>query len=161
MLASFFEESPASRREIWDYALPSSMAPEVIVGQMWDQSADIWCLGVLVCTIQDDMLMKIAELFMIPYTLFVDTGTENDLARQMIEICGRRDDIMKGGRNYSLALESRVSSYFPTTMSAKERRRLCEFLASMLQVNPVARVQAVVLMSHPWLSETGGSVTSS
>ena len=94
---------------------------------------------------------------MTPSTLFADTGTENDLARQMIEVCGRRDDIMEGGRNYSVALESRVSSYFPRTMSAKERRRLCEFLASMLQVNPVARVQPGVLMSHPWLSERGSS----
>ena len=94
---------------------------------------------------------------MTPFTLFLDTGTDNDLARQMMEVCGRRDDIMKGGRNYSFALESRVSSYFPRAMSAKERRRLCEFLASMLQVNPIARVQPVVLMSHPWLSETGGS----
>ena len=101
--------------------------------------------------------MKIAEIFVPLYPLFIDAGTENDLARQMIEICGRRDDIMKGGRNYSIALESLVSSYFPKTMSAKERRRLCEFLASMLQVNPIARVPPMDLMSHPWLSETGGS----
>lgn len=94
---------------------------------------------------------------MTPSPLFPDTGTENDLARQMMEICGRRDDITEGGRDYSIALESVVSPYFPTTMSAKERRRLCEFLASMLQVNPIARVQPVILMSHPWLSETGGS----
>ena len=94
---------------------------------------------------------------MTPSILFVDTGTENDLARQMMEVCGRRDDSMEGGRNYSFALESRVSSYFPKAMSAKERRRLCEFLASMLQVNPLARIQPAVLMSHPWLSETGVS----
>ena len=58
LLASFVEESPASRREIWNYALASSMAPEVIVGQMWDQSADCWSLGVLVCKSKDDMLMS-------------------------------------------------------------------------------------------------------
>ena len=133
------------------------MAPEVILDQMWDQSADIWLLGVLVFTIKDDMLMEIAELFMTPFTLFVDNTTEKDLARQMIEVCGRRHDVMEGGRNYSATLESRVSSYFPRTMSAKEGRRLCEFLASMLQVNPVARVQPGVLMSHPWLSERGSS----
>jgi hypothetical protein len=47
--------------------------------------------------------MKIAEVFTTPSTLFVDNGTEKDLARQMIEIWGRRDDIMEGGRNYSFA----------------------------------------------------------
>jgi serine/threonine protein kinase len=132
------------------------MAPEVIIRQRWDQSADIWSLGVLVCT-EDVMLMKIGELFTTPDQLFVDNDTEKDLARRMIEICGCRDDVMEGGRNYSFALESLVGSYFPRTMAAKERRRLCEFLASMLQVNPLARVPPVVLMSHPWLSETGSS----
>ena len=71
LLASFFEESSANWREIWDYVLASSMAPEVILDQMWDQSADIWSLGVLVFTIKDDMLMEIAELFMTPFTLCI------------------------------------------------------------------------------------------
>ena len=94
---------------------------------------------------------------MVPLTLFVCTLPEKDLVRQMIQVCGRRDDIMEGGRNYSFALESLVSPYFPRTMSAKEPRCLCEFLASMLQVHPLSRVQLAVLMSHPWLSERGGS----
>jgi serine/threonine protein kinase len=133
------------------------MAPEVIDTQKWDQSADIWSLGVLVCTIKDSMLMKIAELFMPPSTLFIDNATDRDLVRQMIQVCGRRDDIMEGGRNYLFALESRVSPYFPKAMSAKERRRLYDFLASMLQVNRLARVPPGVLMSHSWLSEIGSS----
>lgn len=137
------------------------MAPEVILTQKWDQSADIWSLGVLVCTIKDDMLMEIAELFMVPATLFVDDTTDRDLVRQMIQVCGRRDDTMEGGRNYSFALESRVSPYFPRAMSAKERRHLCEFLASMLQVNRLARVQPGALMSHSWLSEMGSCGPSS
>ena len=95
---------------------------------------------------------------MTPSSLFRDIGSDTGLVKDMMEVCRRRDDRTEGGRDYSFALESRVSSYFPKAMSAKERRHLCEFLASMLQVNPIARVQPTVLLTHPWLSEIGGTV---
>ncbi|KAH6900574.1 kinase-like domain-containing protein [Thelonectria olida] len=140
-------------------------APEVLLGERWDKSTDLWNLGcavyeawaseslfkgrVLPSTRYDlqQHLYEIVQLFgSFPYDL--RCRADWNIVSEYFEPCGYVKD---RPRRREGELAWRDTKFLPHVPDNDVRREFYEFLKALMPIDPLERTSAQHLMGHPWL----------
>ncbi|KAL2397852.1 hypothetical protein ABEF93_005655 [Exophiala dermatitidis] len=119
-------------------------APELIRGDIWDASIDIWSLGCLIFEFATNEPLFTINTFGI---------TVEDVDKEHKSLIG--DIIGSGSRDCGIFLNY-LKQRLPSNFGEEDVQSFGAFLRSMLQTNPRHRIPTAQLLRHSWLVEGRG-----